>query len=67
LVWLVAPAVGLTRRSVAGNVDVPIKLDNSKSLEELGLTYRPLRESMEDMFQHMIDEGYFQAAPTARA
>lgn len=67
LVWLAAPAVGLTRRSVARNVDVPIKLDNSKSLEELGLTYRPLRESMEDMFQYMIDEGYFQAGPTARA
>lgn len=67
LVWLLAPAVGLTRRSVAGNVDVPIKLDNSKSLQELGLTYRPLRETMEDMFQYMIDEGYFPAAPSARA
>ena len=67
LVWLLAPAVGLTRRSVAGNVDVPFKLDNSKSLQELGLTYRPLKESMEDMFQYMIEEGYFQAAPAARA
>jgi nucleoside-diphosphate-sugar epimerase len=62
LIWLVAPAVGLTRRSVAGNVDVPITLDNSKSLEELGLTYRPLTETMEDMFQYMIHEGYFPAA-----
>ena len=65
--WLVAPAVGLTRRSVAGNVDVPITLDNSKSLEELGLAYRPLRETMEDMFQYMIDEGYFRAVPAAGA
>jgi dihydroflavonol-4-reductase len=66
-VWLVGPAVGLTRRSVAGNVDIPFKLDNSKSLQELGLTYRPLRETMEDMLQYMIDEGYFQTTTTARA
>lgn len=60
LLWSVAPAAGLTRRGVARNVDVPMKLDNSKSIEELGQSYRPLRRSLEDMFQYMIDDGYFE-------
>lgn len=62
LVWAVAPAVGLTRRFVARNVDVPWKADSSKARRDLGLTCRPLRESMEDMFQQMIDAGQFGKA-----
>ena len=33
--------------------------DNSKSIEELGINYSPLKASAEDMFQQMIDEGEF--------
>ena len=59
LVWLVAPMINkaMTRRIVSLNVNVPWKADNSKSVQELGVTYRPLEESLGDMFQQMIDNG----------
>jgi dihydroflavonol-4-reductase len=62
LAWLVGPLVakGTTRRFVARNVDIPWRADNSRSRRELGVTYRPMRESMEQMFRQMIDAGYFQ-------
>lgn len=60
LLWLVAPFVGQSRKFVWRSVDIPFRVDNSKSREALGLTYRPLQESMEDMFASMIDAGYFK-------
>ena len=59
LVWLMAPLVNkaMTRKIVSLNVNVPWKADNSKSIRELGITYRPLDDSMNDMFQQMIDSG----------
>ena len=61
LLWLLAPRLGLTRKFVSRNVDVPWRADNGKGRRELGLTYRPLQDTMQDMFQYMIDQGYFQA------
>jgi nucleoside-diphosphate-sugar epimerase len=59
LVWLVAPMVNkaMTRKMVSHNVNLPWKADNSKSVRELGMHYRPLKESMNDFFQQMIDSG----------
>ena len=61
LAWLIGPLVarGTTRRFVARNVDIPFRADNSRSRRELGVTYRPMQESMEQMFQQMIDAGHF--------
>jgi nucleoside-diphosphate-sugar epimerase len=60
VVWLVGPIIGgLPRKFVANNVDVKWKADNSKSRRALGVTYRPLKVSMEDMFQQMIEAGAF--------
>ena len=63
LVWLTAPfmAGGMTRAIVSKNIDVPWRADNSKAKRELGVTYRPLKNSMEDMFQQMIDAGMIDA------
>jgi nucleoside-diphosphate-sugar epimerase len=59
LVWLLAPLVNkaMTRKMVSLNVDLPWRGDNSKSRRELGVTYRPLQESMEDFFQQLVDAG----------
>jgi len=58
LVWLVGPvAAGLDRRFVARNVGHAWRADTTKGRSQLGLTYRPLRESMEDMFENMIQTG----------
>ena len=61
LAWLLAPFLGggMTRKLVARNFGVPWRADNSKAVRELGVTYRPLQTTMEDMFQQMIDAGAF--------
>ncbi len=62
LIWLVAPMVskGMTRKIVSRNIGHPWTADNSKSKRALGVTYRPLKESMTDFFQQMIDSGAFR-------
>jgi dihydroflavonol-4-reductase len=64
LVWLVAPMVNkaMTRKWVSRNVNLPWKGDNSKSVRDLGMKYRPMKESMIDFFQQMIDSGQLQPA-----
>lgn len=59
LLWLIAPRLGLSRKFVSRNVDVAWRADTGKGRRELGLTYRPLQETMQDMFQYMIDQSYF--------
>ncbi|WP_372370418.1 NAD-dependent epimerase/dehydratase family protein [Candidatus Uabimicrobium sp. HlEnr_7] len=61
LVWLVGPIVNpaLTRKAVSYNVNHPWEADHGKSVDELGMTYRPLKESLVDFFQQMIDNDYF--------
>jgi len=59
LVWLVGPILnkGLTRDMVCKNVGIPFKADNSKIQNDLGITFRPLAESMNDAFQQLVDTG----------
>ncbi len=59
LVWLFGPLTdkSTTRAVVARNVGLPWKGDNRKGVRELGLSYRPMEESMNDFFQQMIDNG----------
>lgn len=61
LAWLFGPILSdVTRRFIARNVDQAFRIDNSKSCRELGVSYRPIRESMEEMFQQMAELGYFR-------
>lgn len=64
LVWLVAPMVNkaMTRKWVSRNVNLPWIGDNSKSVRELGMQYRPMKDSVVDFFQQMIDSGQLQPA-----
>ena len=62
IVWLAGPFSGLQRRFVARNVDIPWRADNSKSKEALGLGYRPLKVSAQEMFAQMIEAGAFRKA-----
>ncbi len=63
MAWLVGPMLtkGLTRKMVSLNVNYPWRADNSKSIKELGINYRPLEESMVDFFQQIIDAGLLQS------
>lgn len=61
VVWLAGPIVsGVPRKFVTNNVNVRWRADNTKSKRALGVTYRPFKESMEDMFQQMIEAGAFR-------
>lgn len=57
VVWLFAPLSGMTRQYASRNIGYPLKLDNRKSIDSLGLSYRPLQASMEDFFEQLIDAG----------
>ncbi len=63
LLWLVGPLVDktMTRKIISRNINLPWKGDNSKSIRELNMNYRPLQESMQDFFQQMIDSGLVTA------
>jgi dihydroflavonol-4-reductase len=62
LAWLVGPMLNpmTTRKYIARNVDIEWHADNSKGVEKLGMTYRPLQETLEDMFAFMIEAGFFR-------
>ena len=57
LIWLLGPMINkaLTRKFVSQNIGYPWIGDNTKSKKELSVTYRPLEETMNDMFQQLID------------
>ena len=57
LVWLVAPMINkaMTRKWVSRNVNLPWIGDSSKGVRDLGMRYRPMKDSMIDFFQQMID------------
>lgn len=57
VVWLAAPVARLTRKFVALNVGYRIAFDNSKSVRDLGLRYRPLEQTLSEHFQQVIDDG----------
>lgn len=66
LLWLVGPSAGITRKFVSKNIGREWKADNSKSIEVLGMTYRPLSETVNDFAQQIVDEGVLEA-PQVRA
>jgi len=57
LIKLAAPVAGLTRKFVERNVGYPLRFDSSRTVEDLGVTFRPGAESVTEQFQQMIDDG----------
>ena len=57
LLMLVGPMTNklFTRQFIRNNVDVEWKADNSKIKKELGITFRPMKTTMEDAFQVLVD------------
>eukprot|EP00977_Amphora_coffeiformis_P020211 scaffold8005_cov275-Amphora_coffeaeformis.AAC.29 len=65
--WLVAPLLGLDRRTVYRNLNIQTNLDSTKAREQLGMEFRPLKRTVEDMYQQMIDDGLVQPKASKRA
>ncbi len=63
-VWLFGPMMSdaMTRKAISLNVGHPFKGDNSKSREALGVSYRPLSDTMNDFFAQLVDAGEVKAA-----
>lgn len=61
LVVLAGPLLdkSLDRKFLRNNVNHVWRADNSKSREKLGVTYRPMQETMEDSFAALIEAGVF--------
>ena len=57
MIWLAAPVAGLSREFVTKNVGWPVRYDNSRTVAELGITFRPGAESVVEHFQQLIDDG----------
>lgn len=53
MVSLMAPLFGLTRKFVRRNVGYVIRLDSSRSRDNLHLTYTPLEKTIRDMIERM--------------
>ncbi len=58
LMMLVGPMTNklFTRDFIRKNINVPWRADNSKIINELNMSFRPLKQTMEDSFQALIDE-----------
>jgi len=61
LLMLIGPMLNksLSRKFIRNNVNVEWKADNSKIKNELGMTFRPIKETMEDAFQSLVDAKIF--------
>lgn len=56
-VKVMAPLVGQSRRFIELNVGYPVRFDSSRTVADLGITFRPAEESVVEHFQQMIDDG----------
>jgi len=58
LIILIGPFIdkNLDRKFLRNNVNIEWKADNSKIKKELGISFRPLKTTMEESFQVLIDE-----------
>lgn len=57
LTYLIAPAAGFTWRFVTENVGEPPRYDNRYSIQDLGLKYRPVQQTLQEMVGTMIERG----------
>lgn len=57
LIWLLGPLLNkaLTRKFVINNVNHIFKANNSKIKQDLGLEFRPLKDTLEDAFQSLVN------------
>ena len=59
LLMLMGPMTGIPRQYVKDNVGYPWKADNSKIKRELKMEFRPIKDTMNEFFQQMVDTGIF--------
>lgn len=63
LIVLLGPFIdkALNRKMLRNNINHEFKADNSKIKAELGLQFRSMKETMEESFQILVDDGVFKS------
>jgi len=62
LVWLLGPvSAGVTRKFVQKNVGMPVRFDTRRGQRELGLSYRPLEQTVNAQFEQLLSAGLVRA------
>lgn len=63
LLMIVGPMMNkmMTRKALRNNINIPFNADNSKIKKDLGITFKPMKETMEDSFQVLIDNGFLKS------
>lgn len=57
LFWLIAPAIGFTRKYVKRNVGIDLNLDNSYIKKDLVINFIPFEKTIIDHFEQMLSDG----------
>lgn len=57
LVWLVGPFFGLQRKFLSRHTGKPLAFDNANARKRLGLSFRPLDQTIIEHFQQILDDG----------
>ncbi|PKM55192.1 MAG: diaminohydroxyphosphoribosylaminopyrimidine deaminase [Firmicutes bacterium HGW-Firmicutes-5] len=57
VIWAIAPMIGLSRQYIKNNVGYKLKADNSRSIQELKMTYRPLETTLKDHIEQLRKDG----------
>lgn len=57
LLYIVGPMMGFKWKFLKRNLGYPIKFDNSPSINHLGIQYIPLKQTIEDHAEQIINEG----------
>ncbi len=52
-VWILAPAIGFTRKYVKNNIGFPLKANNSRSIKELKIKYNSLEKTVLDHVEQL--------------
>jgi dihydroflavonol-4-reductase len=55
--YLAGPLMGFSFRYIHRNVGVPLAIDNTKSIKALGLTYLPIRQTLQDSVDQLAQSG----------
>ncbi len=58
---LVGPLRGITMKFVSRNVGYPLRFDNRRARQSLGMIFRPCADSVTEHFQQLLDDGLIPA------
>lgn len=59
MAFIFGPLLGFSWKHVSRNIGIPVKMDNTRSIERLGVDYTPLRVTMTEHVEQVIRDGLY--------